>query len=209
MESLFQADFGEVRSHIRTAPAKRGAIAYAHGNDLCFLPGYYAPETRFGRFVLGHELAHVMQQRQGRTSALARDRSGAAANCLEWEADLVGACVALDLPVGALFQRAPSVIPSSPMAVVQCLKFKYLTARGKAYKGEEAGVAMRQLLLTPLEVLLRAAWVDYVAANGRRPRLALPGQRQLPTPPDVALAIARAVPRSIGSHNGWSGRMLC
>ena len=43
-----------------------GAIAFTLGSSIYFAPGQYRPETPRGQQVLGHELAHVLQQRAGR-----------------------------------------------------------------------------------------------------------------------------------------------
>ena len=48
---------------------------YTTGPDVVFATGEYAPQTREGRTVIAHELAHVVQQRE----AGAADASGAAA----------------------------------------------------------------------------------------------------------------------------------
>jgi hypothetical protein len=53
------------------APAL-GAIAYTQGNDIHFAPGAYKPGTSAGKQLLGHELAHVVQQREGRVQPTTR-----------------------------------------------------------------------------------------------------------------------------------------
>lgn len=65
MEDRFGYDFSRVRIH-RDAPMESvapGMDAYAAttGNNIYFGPGVYAPHTPAGREVLGHELAHVVQ----------------------------------------------------------------------------------------------------------------------------------------------------
>jgi hypothetical protein len=68
-EPRFDHDFGQVRLHTdaRAADAARelGARAYTIGRDIAFGSGEYVPETPAGRRLLAHELAHVVQQRQG------------------------------------------------------------------------------------------------------------------------------------------------
>jgi hypothetical protein len=66
MEALFGADFSQVRIHVGDRPAALGAVAFAHGSDLHFAHGRYDPATPAGQRLLGHELAHVVQQRAGR-----------------------------------------------------------------------------------------------------------------------------------------------
>ena len=68
METLFGADFADVRIHVGAAPAALGAIAFTSGTDIHVAPGHYAPDTARGRRLLGHELAHVVQQRANRVA---------------------------------------------------------------------------------------------------------------------------------------------
>ncbi|MDD5094798.1 MAG: DUF4157 domain-containing protein [Dehalococcoidia bacterium] len=66
MESRFGYDFGRVRVHSdsRAADSARAinALAYTVGSDVVFGDRKYAPATAEGRTILGHELAHVIQQ---------------------------------------------------------------------------------------------------------------------------------------------------
>ena len=66
MESAFGADFSDVTVHEGGEAAAIGARAYTHGSAIHFAPGEYAPESAGGQELLGHELAHVVQQRAGR-----------------------------------------------------------------------------------------------------------------------------------------------
>jgi hypothetical protein len=87
-EPRFGHDFGDVRVHAdgEAAIAARAvqARAYTFGSDIVFGAGEYAPATEQGRRLLAHELAHVVQQRNG-VRSLARqpitpcDPSGCAA----------------------------------------------------------------------------------------------------------------------------------
>lgn len=66
MESRFGHDFGRVRVHT-DAPAadlarQIDAVAFTTGQDVVFDTGRYAPETTWGKRILAHELAHVVQQ---------------------------------------------------------------------------------------------------------------------------------------------------
>lgn len=65
-EPRFARDLGDVRVHTDAAAAasarRLNALAYTVGRDVVFSAGTYAPETRRGRHLLAHELAHVMQQ---------------------------------------------------------------------------------------------------------------------------------------------------
>lgn len=66
MERAFGASFDAVRIHVGPQAERIGAIAFTTGNAIYFAPGQFRPETPDGRRLLGHELAHVLQQRQGR-----------------------------------------------------------------------------------------------------------------------------------------------
>src|SRR5262245_23343226 len=46
-----------------------GTRAFARGNELHFTRGAYQPATADGVRLIGHELVHVAQQRQGRAPA--------------------------------------------------------------------------------------------------------------------------------------------
>ncbi len=68
-EPRFGHGFGDVRVHTDAQAARSarglGALAYTVGTDMVFAEGQYAPETQAGRTLLAHELAHVVQQRDG------------------------------------------------------------------------------------------------------------------------------------------------
>ncbi|HIM18753.1 MAG TPA: DUF4157 domain-containing protein, partial [Dehalococcoidia bacterium] len=69
------------------------AVAYLRGADVHFASGEYKPKTERGQRVrvLGHELAHMIQQRTGRV--VAPEGSGLPINAdpaLESEADRLG-----------------------------------------------------------------------------------------------------------------------
>ncbi|MBK9034966.1 MAG: DUF4157 domain-containing protein [Myxococcales bacterium] len=55
-------------------------------------PGQYDPESQAGRELIGHELAHVVQQRQGRVAVTSQVRGIAINDApgLEQEADALG-----------------------------------------------------------------------------------------------------------------------
>ena len=96
MEQAFDASFEDVRVHQGSAAAAEiGAQALTTGSDIHFAPG--APSAGpAGDVLLGHELAHVVQQRQGRVAATAQ-ASGLPLSLdgqLEREADTQGARVA-------------------------------------------------------------------------------------------------------------------
>lgn len=67
MESVFNADFSNVKIHTGGYQAESiGALAFTTGNDIYFAQGQYSPHSPYGQRILGHELTHVVQQRNGR-----------------------------------------------------------------------------------------------------------------------------------------------
>jgi hypothetical protein len=94
MEQSFGADFSNVRIHVGSQASQVGALAYTQGSDIHFAPGQYKPDSRDGQQLLGHELSHVIQQREGRVAPTAQLSTGHALNdspALEQEADRMGA----------------------------------------------------------------------------------------------------------------------
>ena len=94
MENSFSSDFSDVNIHTNSIQAKDiGALAYTQGNDMHFAPGQYSPDTQTGQELIGHELTHVVQQREGRVEPTT-EVNGMAVNDnhgLESEADNLGA----------------------------------------------------------------------------------------------------------------------
>lgn len=91
MEQFFATDFASVRVHEGPGARRVGALAFTLGDHLHFSYGLYDPYSREGLELLGHELAHVVQQRAGRVwnpygqgLALVQDPA------LEAEADALG-----------------------------------------------------------------------------------------------------------------------
>ncbi len=59
----FGADLAQVRIHRHAAVSAFNARAFAAGTELFFAPECWNPESPEGLTLLGHELAHVIQQR--------------------------------------------------------------------------------------------------------------------------------------------------
>jgi hypothetical protein len=106
MEQSFRTDFSNVRVHENsTNPEKLGAIAYTQGEDIHFAPGEYQPNSHQGRELLGHELTHVVQQRQGKvpaTTAQGKQITVHNDDSLEQEADKNGAIAANGQSIGKI-----------------------------------------------------------------------------------------------------------
>ena len=88
MGASFQADFSDVQLHQHDGVAESfGAQAVTRGNDIHFAAGR-GPEERG---LLGHELAHVVQQREGRVATpQGKDAAVVHDAGLEAEADRAG-----------------------------------------------------------------------------------------------------------------------
>ncbi len=118
MEAALGADFSGVRVHVGTQAERIGAIAFTLGSDIYFAPGRFQPDTPHGQQLLGHELAHVVQQRQGRVRnpvgsgiAVVQDHA------LEAEADRLGRHAAAHR-VAVQAKRAPGAAqPSAPVRI--------------------------------------------------------------------------------------------
>jgi hypothetical protein len=121
MGSAFGADFSAVRVHEGSHVSEIGALAYTQGTDVHFAPGQYQPSSQSGQELIGHELAHVVQQSQGRVSATAQAK-GVAINDddgLEREADDLGARAARGEQVGSGAGRPTSAAGAAQCKVVQ------------------------------------------------------------------------------------------
>jgi hypothetical protein len=81
------ADLSRVRVHVGGYVRGFGADGLAHGERVHFAPGHYRPYSEAGRHLLGHELAHVVQQREARARRPAGASPVNADPALEAEAD--------------------------------------------------------------------------------------------------------------------------
>lgn len=72
MESRFGYEFSHVRVHAGACAARSAralqARAYTVGTNIVFAKGRYHPHTSAGKYLLAHELAHVVQQSRGGTA---------------------------------------------------------------------------------------------------------------------------------------------
>ncbi|RCJ20436.1 hypothetical protein A6S26_26275 [Nostoc sp. ATCC 43529] len=94
MQMSLGTDFSDVRIHTDGQAEKLGSQAFASGNNLHFAQGKYDPKSESGQALIGHELTHVVQQRQGRVNAPNQSGVGNATvvqdEALEAEADRLG-----------------------------------------------------------------------------------------------------------------------
>ncbi len=93
MENAFQEDFSDVEvTKDSSESTQMGAQAFAQGKKIHFAPGNYKPHTTEGQELIGHELAHVVQQKKARAIGT-KQAKGSAINedsALEKEADEMG-----------------------------------------------------------------------------------------------------------------------
>jgi hypothetical protein len=102
MERSFGADFSSVRIHEGGAAGALGARAFTRGESIHVAPGELNPSSPDSRSLIGHELAHVVQQRAGRV-ATPQGFGGLGINDdagLEAEADRAGDRAARGEPAG-------------------------------------------------------------------------------------------------------------
>ncbi|XXX71790.1 DUF4157 domain-containing protein [Sorangium sp. So ce134] len=158
MEAAFGTDFSGVRVHPRSSRATAlGALAYTQGSEIHVAPGQWAPETRQGQELLGHELAHVVQQRAGRVQATAQYK-GIALNdapALEAEADAMGTRAAQGLSASPSRPVSSGVAHAGPSAPAQL-------------KSNLKQVKSKKPVETPIETLHRV-FKDYYKSKSMAP----------------------------------------
>ncbi len=115
LETQFGHSFSGVRVHQGDGRAESmGSLAYARGSDIHISGSAPELNSEAGTHLLGHELTHVVQQRQGAVTDPARQHKSAsgasprlADSSLEAEADSIGSRVAAGESVsGQIFGRA-------------------------------------------------------------------------------------------------------
>ena len=129
MEQAFGTDFSGVRIHESSPSAESmGALAYTQGSDIHFQPGLYQPGSEQGKELLGHELAHVVQQSEGRVAtpsqakqAGVNDDSGLEREADEMAAQAIAGGVATSARSGAaapgnVIQRREAAAPAATPA---------------------------------------------------------------------------------------------
>ena len=118
MARAFGSDFSGVRVHRGGEAEALGARAYARGEQLFFAAGAYDPDSQAGQELIGHELAHVVQQREGRVGG--GQGKGLAINvdpALEHAADDLGARAAR----GEIVARGAPGAAAAAGAVIQAM----------------------------------------------------------------------------------------
>lgn len=118
MEAAFGQDLSHVRVHEGGQAESLDAVAYTQGHHIHFAPGKFSPRSREGMKLLGHELAHVVQQRAGRVAV--PQGAGAPINGdphLEAEADRMASRALSARPAPEPAGGAPAAGPAAGGAV--------------------------------------------------------------------------------------------
>ena len=175
LKDSLERQFGESLTgvHVHTddraarAAARLGALAFTHGSNVYFAAGQYQPGSQCGRWMLTHELVHVLQQRRGEQTALgrspaqgphspsiARKATVGGPEAAEGEADRVA--TALISPLGA--HPAPRVRETVAPGAIQRLTPAQFRAQLGANDAQKAAIAALFANRT-----FKALW-DYLAA---------------------------------------------
>lgn len=93
MGDQFGVDFSGVRIHTNLAAQSAAKVlraeAFTIGTHVFFARDRYNPETREGKFLLAHELTHVVQQGNSQVNLQNSESSPGALSSLETEADSI------------------------------------------------------------------------------------------------------------------------
>jgi hypothetical protein len=121
-ERFFGVSFSDLEVHVDPRVASIGARAFAYGRRIHLAPHCADFEVPENRLLLGHELAHVVQQGQGRVRPTAY-LAGLPLNDdphLEAEAEEMGRRFVAGAPPLGRFRRLPLAPPKAwPEAVLQ------------------------------------------------------------------------------------------
>jgi hypothetical protein len=171
METAFSSDFSDVRIHEGAAAESIGAIAYTQGSQIHFAPGKFNPMSQGGQELLGHELAHVVQQRTGRVSAASPINTDAH---LEAEADDMGAKAVESIHSGmngaeANLSTQNALIPNAPIQLKKKFKDKDIDRNGRNIDSISGGAVNTVDLVTYKEAIgsrSRTGFFKVDIANG-------------------------------------------
>ncbi len=151
-EPLLGVSLGDVRLHTDEAATRSaqslGALGYTVGNDVVLQGNLFNPGTKDGRRLLGHELAHTIQQRPGARAVQTRREEDGRLDSLEAEADRAGDAMALGHAfkvTGTASAGAPqcyngdkntkaTVLPTSTLLQIVIQRLEELAASAGAHK---------------------------------------------------------------------------
>ena len=114
LEPRFGQDFSHVRVHTDSQAAQAAqavnALAYTVGPNVVFGSGQYKPETVAGKFLLAHELTHVVQQSHANTT-LQPLSVGSSHDAAEQEANLNAHAIVSHNKAGSNIKTSTSANP--------------------------------------------------------------------------------------------------
>ncbi len=171
MEMAFQQDFSSVRVHESSGPQLLGARAFTHGETLHFARGAYHPDSPSGRRLLGHELAHIVQQRTGQVRPMARELPFNLDDSLEASAERMGQQAAMGSPMPA--QTEPATLRPAP--AVPTLQ-PALTVEGDAAYRKQVRLQLQKLAAAGMKVRVDAQGNVSLTGNANSA-----GQQQKPS----------------------------
>lgn len=124
MEGHMNADLGDVRIHTGSNAHEMNeginAKAFTHGQDIYFKNGNYNPESRDGKELLAHELAHTQQQKGGVERMIQRQEVPKAAAYLGFASELFKKSdVLLRILTGEKIIKAGETDPEPESPVIQ------------------------------------------------------------------------------------------
>jgi hypothetical protein len=137
MERAFSWDFSRVHIRLSDAMTRIGARALTRGNEIIMAPHHYQPESVEGQTLIGHELAHVVQQQMGRAQRHAGGRGLLLDDSrLEGEAEQQGVQAAHGEPVALSAARGvppQTTGPSQDVPIQPAWEFVQLGNRIRKY----------------------------------------------------------------------------
>ncbi|MDD2421596.1 MAG: DUF4157 domain-containing protein, partial [Heliobacteriaceae bacterium] len=112
MENRFGVSLSGIQLRESSQVSSLGTRAVAQGDTISFAPGAYDPTTRTGREIIGHEMAHVVQQANGGVNADIAGTNISLDQGLEHAADHEGSMAVMD--TGSLMegQQPLAVLPA-------------------------------------------------------------------------------------------------
>ena len=116
MEARFGFNLSGVRFRESSEVRELGTKAVAQGNTISFAPGVFDPTTMTGREIIGHEMAHVVQQAKGQVNADIPGTNIALNPSLEHSADFEGSMAAIDTGTSMAAQAPLMSLDAAPVS---------------------------------------------------------------------------------------------
>ena len=103
MESLLVSKFSDVRAHTDEESASLasalGVEAFTIGRDIFFARNKYQPNTNTGKWLMAHELAHIVQQQSATAVSMDMIKGRTCISTIEHEADRAATAIVHGLPM--------------------------------------------------------------------------------------------------------------